>query len=195
MTQFDIVTLEDRQVLRVQADSSYGNLVFDTRNAALGPTATLRWSWRLERGLPNSDLTQKAGDDSPIKVCALFDLPPDRLGLAERAAMRMARILAGEPLPGATLCYVWDRLLPEGSTLANAYPIYSRRVRYLVATSGAAQGGRWITHERNLAADFLRVFGDQRSSVPPLMALVVAADSDNTQGHSLAYVGDLTLAP
>jgi hypothetical protein len=39
----------------------------------------------------------------------------------------------------------------------------------------------------------MRAFGHETDTVPPLIALLVGADADNTSGHSLAYVGDLTL--
>ncbi len=190
-TQFMVTPRDGRQVLRVAADASYGNLVFDTRIQP-GPNALLRWNWMLERGLPDSDLSAKAGDDAALKVCALFDMPLDGLGLGERMQMGLARRISGEPLPAATLCYVWDRLLPVGSTVSN---VFSARVRYLVVSSGAAQPGRWLSVERNLAHDFLRAFGHESTTVPPLLALAVGADADNTGGQSLGYVGDVTLAP
>ena len=192
LTRFDIVALDGRTVLRVQADASYGNLVFDTGRARLAANAVLRWSWQLERGLPASDLASKQGDDSPLKLCVLFDLPLDGLGFAERTRMRLARTLSGEALPGATLCYVWDRLLPAGAALANAY---TPRVRYIVVNSGEPRAGQWFSHERRIAADFLRAFGHEAPVEPPLLAVLVGADADNTAGHSMAYVGDVGLTP
>jgi len=49
--------------------------------------------------------------------------------------------------------------------------------------------------ERRLGADFLRAFGHETREIPPLIALVVGADADNTGARSLAFVGDLMLAP
>jgi hypothetical protein len=193
LTQFDIRTLEDGMTaLRIQAEASYGNLVFDARGASLPGTARLRWRWRLERGLETSDLTRKDGDDTPVKVCALFDMPLGGMSFGEQARLRMARALSGEPLPAATLCYVWDRLLPEGSIVRN---VFSARVRYLVVTGGAARPGQWLALDRPLAADFLRAFGDETRVLPALLALAVGADADNTGASSLAFVGDLALAP
>ncbi len=192
LTQFAIVAVESRPVLRVATNASYGNLVFDVRGRRPGPDTLLHWGWMLERGLQDSDLSSKSGDDVALKVCALFDMPLDGLGLAERTKMRMARSISGEPLPAATLCYVWDRLLPVGSMVANAF---SARVRYLVVSSGPAQPGKWMSIERNLAGDFLRAFGHEATAVPALLALAVGADADNTGGQSLGFVGDVTLAP
>lgn len=192
MTRFDLVTLEGRQVLRVTAEASYGTLVHDTPRLQLGSDALLRWSWRLDRGLSGSDLSRREGDDSPLKICALFDMPLDGLGFAERSKMRLARALSGLALPSATLCYVWDRLLPVGSAIANAH---SERVRFVVASSGEARPGQWLSLERRIAADFMLAFGHETATLPPLIALLVGADADNSGGRSLAYVGDLVLLP
>ncbi len=191
LTRFDIQTLNGDAVLRIQADASYGNLVINTHRAQLPAQTRLRWRWQLARGLPASDLQRKDGDDAPVKVCALFDMPLDGMSFAEQARLRLARAMSGEPLPSATLCYVWDRLLPEGQNLPN---VFSPRVRYRVVSAGPAQPGVWQTLERPLAQDFLLAFGQESPVVPPLIALVVGADADNTGGSSLAWVGDLQLA-
>jgi hypothetical protein len=123
-------------------------------------------------------------------VCALFDMPLDGLSFGERTKLRMARTLSGQALPAATLCYVWDRLLPAGSLVPN---IFSARVRYMVVSDGPPQPGHWVALDRPLAADFLRAFGHETRALPPLSALAVGADADNTGGSSLAVVGDLQL--
>ena len=191
-TEFDIVVSSGTPVLRLHAHASYGNLVFDTPHLAPSPELVLRWNWSLERGLEQSDLTRKDGDDVPLKVCALFDMPLDGLGLGERTRLRLARAVTGEHLPAATLCYVWDRALPVSSTLANAF---TARLRYFVLSSGPARPGAWLHLERNLASDFLRAFGHETTTVPPLLAIAVGADADNTGGDSLGYVSDISLAP
>jgi hypothetical protein len=85
---------------------------------------------------------------------------------------------------------VWDPSLPVGTELPNAY---TGRVRYLVLNSASTPLGQWANHSRDLAADFLRSFGAETDAVPPLLAIVVGADADNTHGSSLAYVGDVSL--
>lgn len=188
LTQFDVVQLGPDKVLRVRADRSYGNLTH-----ALAPRTEghiLRWRWRLDQPLADADLRIKSGDDTPVKVCALFDLPLDRLGFVERNLLRLARGASGEYLPGATLCYVWDQKLAVDTELPNAF---TRRIRYQILNSADTSLKQWVSHKRDLHADFLRSFGAESSTVPPLLAIVVGADADNTAGASLAYVGDLSL--
>jgi hypothetical protein len=192
LTRFDIVTLEGAQVLRISADNSYANLVHDLPALALGPDATLRWRWRLDQPLLLADLTRKSGDDVPVKVCAMFDLPMNHLGLMDRTFLRLARSISHDFVPAATLCYVWDDKLPVGTELPNAF---THRVRYVVLNSGTGQLKQWISHERHLSADFLRAFGQESEGlVPPLVGILVGADSDNTDGTSLAYARDLVLS-
>jgi Protein of unknown function (DUF3047) len=212
LTRMDMATLEGERVLRLATDKSYGTLSHALPALALGPQATLRWKWRVDQGIPAADLRRKEGDDSPLRVCALFDLPLDNLGLMERTVMRIARSTTGEALPAATLCYVWDTQLPTGTLLPNPY---TRRVRFMVLNSGDSPLGTWVSHERKLSADFLRAFksdmgGDtgkdtgkdageaaapDTARLPPLVAIVVGADSDNTGGTSLSYIGDVLLKP
>jgi len=52
---------------------------------------------------------------------------------------------------------------------------------------------QWRQEQRDLRADFLRLFGGEAGTVPPLMAISVLADADNTKGHSLALLGDMVL--
>ena len=192
LTRFDITPVDGRPVLRVQTDRSYANLVHDLPDFALAPGMQLRWRWRLDQPLQGTDLRQRQGDDSPLKVCALFDMPLERLGFVERNLLNVARSVSGEKLPSATLCYVWDATLAPGTLLHNAF---SHRLRMIVLDSGEAHLGQWVTHTQDLAADFRRAFGEESATVPPLQAVLVGADADNTGGRSLAYVGDVTLSP
>jgi len=188
LTEFDIVTLGGERVLRVRADRSYANL--SHRLPPNTAAARLQWRWRLDQAVAGADLRTKNGDDTPIKVCALFDLPLEALSFMERNVLRLTRAALGEYLPGATLCYVWDQKLPAGTELPNAF---TRRIHYLVLNSGNTPLQTWVSHSRDLRADFLRSFGQESSTVPPLLAVAVGADADNTAETSLAYVGDLTL--
>jgi len=186
LTQFDIVALDGSAVLRVRADNSYANLTHDLPKGT--PAGTLRWKWRVDEPLPHTNLRTKNGDDAAIKVCALFDMPLEKIPFFERNLLRLARSATGEYLPGATLCYVWDPRLPDGTELTNAF---TGRVHYRVLNATASALAQWASHARDLRADFLRSFGDETDTVPPLLAIVVGADADNTHDASLAYVGDV----
>ena len=191
LAQIEVVKLGDESVLKLATDKSYGTALHELKPVVLGAGSTLSWRWRLEQGIEAADLKTKEGDDSPLKVCAMFDMPLDKLGFLERNLLRLARSLSGEKLPGATLCYVWDHKLAIGTQLPNAY---SPRLRFVVLDSGDKKLGQWVSHQRDLSADLQRAFGHEFVTPPPLIAMVVGADSDNTQTRSLAFVGDVALA-
>lgn len=190
VTVFQTLALEGSSVLQVRTNHSYGTLSHAMPPRQPGPHTTLQWRWRLEQPLAHPNLRRKDGDDAALKVCAMFDMPLERLGFLERNVLRLARVRSGEPLPAAVLCYVWDATLAPGTLLTNAY---TARVRYLVLSGADAPLHQWASHSRNLQQDFTKAFGDESPSVPPLVAIVVGADADNTAGTSLAYVGDLAL--
>ncbi len=192
ISRFDITAVDGQKVLRVQTDSSYGNLVHALPGVNLPEKTQLSWRWRLDQPLVNADLRQKRGDDSPLKVCLLFDVPLAKLSFVDRSVLSFARSVSGEKLPSATLCYVWDHALATGTLLNNAY---TSRVRMLVLNSGDKSLGQWVTHQRDVAADFKLAFGRESEDLPALDGVLVGADSDNAGGQSLAYVGDITLRP
>ncbi len=190
LAQLEMTTLGNDRVLKLSTDKSYGTALHELKPQVLEPGSLLSWRWRLEQGIAAADLRSKEGDDVPVKVCAMFDMPLDRLGFVERNVVRMARSVSGEKLPGATLCYVWDQKLAVGTQLPNAY---SARLRFVVVDSGNQKLGQWVLHERDLAADLKQAFGHEFATPPPLIAIVIGADSDNTQSSSLAYLGDVVL--
>jgi len=188
VTRYSVVQLDGERVLRVDARASYGNLVhpvLDNPGAHL-----LRWRWRLDTPNRAADLRRKDSDDSPVKVCVLFDLPATAVPFLERQVLRIARLRTGELLPAASVCYVWDAHLPAGTVLDNAY---SRRIRMVVLRGPEAPLQTWQTEQRDVRADFLRLFADEASASVPLVGVAIAGDADNTQGQSLAHVGAITL--
>jgi len=187
-THYEIVRHEGESVLRVEAERSYAALLHPLPGEAAG---LLHWRWRVERPIEGSDLQQRSGDDAPARLCVLFDVPLDRLDLADRLRVELGRLIFNPDLPAAAICYVWDRLLDRGTWLANAT---TSRAQMLVLRRG--DYGRWFDESRDLAADFARAFPrEARGGTPPLAAIAISADGDDTGGHSLAYFGDLRLEP
>ena len=188
-TQFSVTEVDGKRALRVEANESYGNLVHPLQY--LGNTAHLAWQWRIEQPIEAADLRTRAGDDTALKVCVFFDLPMDKIPFADRQLLRFARSKTSDPVPGATVCYVWDAQLPAGTALDNAF---TRRMRYIVVRSGQKLN-QWVPERRDVMADFMKVFGGESDQVPPIIGVAVGADSDNTHTHSLAYVSGLSLEP
>ncbi len=189
-TGFSVVNVGSEPVLQVDADKSYGNLLHLLPEGTPGAGRVLSWRWRVLQGNPDADLRRKDGDDAPIKVCAMFDMPLSAVPFFERQLLRLARERSGEPLPTATLCYVWDAKLAPDTSADNAY---TRRVRMIVLQGPQAPLKAWQSERRDLAADFVRLFGHESRAVPALLGILVGADADNTQAQTQAQVTDLVL--
>jgi hypothetical protein len=141
-------------------------------------------------------LRGKPGDDVAAKVCLSFDLPLAQVPFGERTLLRLARSRTGQNLPAATLCWVWGGPEAAGSFVDNAF---SRRVRYVVLRTAADANATWFEETRDIAADFRRAFGDEwpatATGLPPLSAVLVGADADNTGASSVAHIAELRFAP
>ena len=192
MAQMDIASIEGVRALRLQTDKSYGTLVHELPGGVPGLDATIKWRWRLDQPIAKADLRKKEGDDAALKVCVMFDMPLEQVPFGERTVLRLARSLSSELLPAATICYIFDRSLATGTALPN---IYSRRVRSIITDGQDSPLKQWRPHERRVGDDFLRLFGDESKVVPPVVAVVVGADADNTGGSSLGYIADLVFNP
>jgi len=190
-TTFSVVELDGRRALRIEAESSYGNLVYPLQLKAT--PAALAWQWRADELIDAEDLRTRGGDDVAVKVCVMFDMALEKVPFVERQLLRVARGQArGDPVPAATVCYVWDAHLPVGTSLDNAF---TRRIRYKVLQSGTAHLHQWMSERRNIAADFTELFGAESPEVPPVIGVLVGADADNTHGHSLAHVAEIVVEP
>ena len=188
LTQFDVTELDSKKVLRVRTDKSYGNLVHPWQ----GSVSKMSFNWRLDNPLLNSSLKSKTTDDAALKVCLAFDMPMEKVPLGERAKLRLAQFLSQDHLPTATICYVWAHAEPVGADFDNPF---TGRLHYIVLNSGESQLKTWQSHQRNISADFLKAFGNETTVVPPITAIIVGADSDNTLGSSLGFVADIVVQP
>ena len=189
LAHFESTRLGDEAALKLVTNHSYG--VLTHRWSGQAP-AELAWRWRLDQPLAKADITTKAGDDAALKVCVMFNQPLTDIAFFQRAALALARSATGQDIPNATLCYLWDSRYPAGTRGVNPY---TGRVRYLVLNGVEAKTGQWLSQRRRIADDFATLFGTESPLMPPVIAIAVGADSDNTQGSSVAYLAQLRWIP
>lgn len=188
LSAIDVADIEGKKALRLRADKSWGTVAHPWAGAA----QTIQFQWRLDKPLPQASFKTKATEDAALKVCASFDMPSDRMPAGERTLFKLVQVFSREKLPTATLCYVWANSELVGSIHASPT---TARVRYMVVDSAASSLKEWKSHKRNLSEDFLKAFGTETQTVPAVTAIIVGADSDNTQGSSLGYVSDIMVQP
>ena len=182
-TRYTLMRDGDAVVLRADADASMASVAHPLKlDARAHPV--IEWRWKVMNLLKKSDIAAKEGDDYPARVYVLFDYDIRKLPFSVRTRIRMARLF-GSDVPLATLCYVWDGKTPAGTSV---WSPYTDRVRMIVAESGAANLGKWVTIRRDVAADFRAAFGEDP---PAISGVVLATDTDNTGESATAFYGDI----
>jgi hypothetical protein len=189
-TQFSVVELDGKRALKVESKEAYGNIVHPlTWTTDLGEAGLAVAHRGADRGVRPA---HEGGDDTALKVCVFFDLSIDKIPFGDRQLLRFARSKTTEPVPAATVCYVWDAKLPAGTTLDNAF---TKRMRYVVVRSGPQKLNQWSAEKRDVTADFIKLFGAESDTVPPIIGIAIGADSDNTKSRSVGYVTGVALEP
>ncbi len=166
-TEYELVQDQGRTVLRASSRASASALYKEIKLEAKRHQL-LRWSWKVPGTIPGGDERSKAGDDYAARVYVVF---PSAL---------FWRTLA--------LNYIWANLLAQDQHVPNAF---TANAVLLAAQSGPGRAGQWISEERNVYEDFKRVFGQEP---PPMGAVALMTDTDNTGSQALAFYGDISLA-
>lgn len=186
VTGYGLQRIDDRLALHAVAESSTSGVRCDV-DIDLDARPWLRWEWRVDRIAADATVADDDLDDCPARVVLGFAGDMGRLSLRDRLFGDQVELFTGEPLPFATLCYVWDGQAAPETVLPYAR---SSRIRYLVVESGRDGTGRWQAYRRNVVADFQRVYGE-----PPgrLIGVGVLTDSDDLKGRAEAWYGDLVV--
>lgn len=187
-TLFRYARKDGRDAMAVTATSSASML----RQAVHVPAqdlGRLRFSWLVPELIAQADLASRDADDSPVRLILAFEGDRSRFSPRDRMLSELALALTGEPLPYATLMYVWCNNRAPGSVVKSPR---TDRIRTLVLESGAGRLNRWLDYDRDIRADFERAFGE-----PPgaLVSIGLMTDSDNTRSVARAWYGPVRLVP
>lgn len=185
-TRYEVRTLDHEAVVHAVADSSASMWRRQLRIEP-GHWHRLAFSWQVPALIPGADLTQREGDDAPVRIVLAFDGEHARLSMRDRMMFELAETLTGEAPPYATLMYVWDPRAPVDSIIRAPR---SDRVRSVVVESGPQRVGRWLRYERDIVADYRRAYGEDPGA---LIGVAVMTDSDNTRTRAEGYYGQLRL--
>lgn len=185
-TRYQSTTKEGREAVHARAERS-ASMWRRKVNVPPERLGQVRWSWRVDRLNPQASIGDVDAEDAVARVIFAFDGDRSRLSARNRAMFDLAQVLTGETPPFATLMYVWETSKPVDTVVVNPR---SDRIRKLVVDSGPDHLGTWRVHQRDLAADFERAFGEGPGA---LVAIGKMTDADNTQARAEAWYGPIEL--
>ena len=187
MNTYTPVRANGRDAMLVQSNNSASML---RQKVRVAPDALnrVKFSWKVPALIAKADMTLRHADDSPVRVVLAFEGDRSRFSGKNAMLSELSHTLTGEPLPYATLMYVWCNMCAPGSVIVNAR---TDRIRKLVVESGTKNLNQWLDYERNIRADFEQAFGE-----PPgaLIGIGIMTDTDNTHSIAKAWYGPLQLA-
>lgn len=128
---------------------------------------TLRWRWKIDGVNPAGSERDLKKFDHAARVFVAFDT------------------LIGPP---RTLNYMWANVEKIGTVLEHPK---SGRAQIFVLESGNARTNQWLTEERDLTADWKRVFGDK--PMPKLVGIGLMTDSDSLGKKLTGSYADIEL--
>jgi Protein of unknown function (DUF3047) len=185
-SKFRAATHEGRKGVKASAQSSASMLRYKLRVASQD-LAAMRFSWKVPRLIQDADLADRDLDDAPVRVVLAFE--GDRSKFSARNAMlsELSHALTGEPMPYATLMYVWCNTRTPGTVVNNPR---TDRIRKMVVESGGKNLNRWMDYERDIRADFIKAFGEEPGA---LLGVALMTDTDNTRSETTAWYGPVSL--
>lgn len=169
------------------ANKSASGLIF-RREGPVAETPMLRWRWMIAGPVPGGDERRKTGDDYAARVYVTFKYDPKRVGLATRVKYAALKAVRGEYPPFNAIVYIWANKLAAGESAPSPY---TKRVQMVAVRSGSSGAGEWRVEERDVLADYRRLFG---SEPPPYAGIAVMTDADDTQGAAEAWYADMSLS-
>ena len=174
--------LDGRDAVMVQARSSASMLRHSVRIEP-AQLSHLRFSWKVPALISAADLSARDRSDSPVRIVLAFEGDRSRFSARDAMLSELAHALTGEPMPYATLMYVWSNRGEPGTVLENPR---TGRIRKMLMEAGSDKLGQWLDYERDVSADFVKAFGE-----PPgaLVAIGIMTDTDNTQSTTQAWYG------
>jgi hypothetical protein len=185
-TAFKLERHDQRAAMSAHAQSS-ASMLRQKLNVPPEHLGRLQFQWQIEGLMAQADMGERDSEDSPVRLILAFEGDRSQFSAKNTMLSDLTQALTGEPLPYATLMYVWCNHRPVGTVIVNPR---TDRVRKLVVESGADHVKQWRHYQRDVRADFEKAFGEAPGA---LVGMAIMTDSDNTRGNIRAWYGDIRL--
>lgn len=185
-TAFTLEKHDQRAALSAHAQAS-ASMLRQRLNVPADQLGRLQFAWQIDNLMAEADMGDRDREDAPVRVILAFEGDRSRLSPQNAMLSELSEALTGEPLPYATLMYVWCNRRPVDSVILNPR---TDRVRKWVVESGPEHLRQWRQYQRDVRADFQAAFGEAPGA---LVGIAIMTDSDNTRGAVRAWYGDIHL--
>jgi hypothetical protein len=185
-TEYTVVKLNAQATLQAKAESS-ASMLRKTLHVPPEHFNALSFSWQVPQLIANADMAERDQDDSPVRLVLAFEGDRSQFNAKNAMLNELTQVITGQPMPYATLMYVWCNKRPVDTVIHNPR---TDRIRKIVVESGPANLNQWLTYERNIKADFEKAFGEAPGA---LVGIGLMTDTDNTRSQTLAWYGPIQL--
>jgi hypothetical protein len=162
----ELVRADGRLAMRLRSDGAsfalHRDVVVD-----LKAFPYLTWTWKVTQIPAAGDVRDGARDDQAAQLYVIFPRWP---------SPRTASDVIG---------YVWDSHAPAGTQLTHPR---ASNVRIVVVESGRTAIDRWQRYQRNLADDYVALFG---KPAPRVGKIALMIDGNDTKAAAEAFIGDI----
>lgn len=128
----------------------------------------LTWWWKVDRLPEAGDARAKDTNDQAAQVYVIFPHPLFKMR-------------------SPTLGYYWDSNAPAGTVTDGYSPVTPNK--NIVLRSGKQQLGQWVQERRNVAEDYVRLFG--KNSLPKVGRVAIWINTQHTKSSAQASFADL----
>ncbi len=184
-TIYSFMQQDGRKALTAKAGIS-ASMMRRNVNIAANKLDTVQFSWQIPELIHSADLAERDFDDSPVRIVLTFDGDKSKFSAKNAMLSELAQVMSGEPLPYATLMYVWCNKRQPGSVVINPR---TDRIRSVVVESGAKNLSQWLDYQRNIRTDYEKAFGEAPGN---LISVGIMTDSDNTRTQTTASYGQVS---
>ena len=151
--------------VRARSQASASALYYKVKADAKTKSPILRWKWRVEKfPVKNLPETLESADEHDFAGRVYVVFP----------AMFI--------LNSQVLEYIWAKDLPVGSTGTSPY---SKNIKLMVLESGSAKDGNFVSEERDVAADYRKMFGEAPEHNIGAIAFMTNAEHTNTSADAM----------
>jgi hypothetical protein len=164
---FTIEQSVGRRVLHLESRNDHSTIARDiTGKVNLKETPILEWTWKATILPTGGDLRRKETTDMAAQLYVVWPRFP---------ALLRSRIIG----------YVWDATTPV-TTIVKSQK--TGTVTFVVMRSGSGDLGKWLTEHRNVAEDYVKIYGEFPDDPS---AITISIDSNDTHSIAESFMGPI----